>query len=33
MPGDRLPTALNFRVHENMFAEFSREIREDKKAT
>jgi hypothetical protein len=31
MPSEWLPTVLRFRVDENTFAEFSREIREDKK--
>jgi hypothetical protein len=33
MPSDWLPTVLRFRVDENTFAEFTRIIREDKKAT
>jgi hypothetical protein len=33
MPSDWLPTVLHFRVDENTFAEFTRSIREDKKAT
>jgi hypothetical protein len=33
MPSDWLPTELRFRVDEDTFAEFAREIREDKKAT
>jgi hypothetical protein len=33
MPSDWLPTVLRFRVDENTFAEFTREIHEDKKAT
>jgi hypothetical protein len=33
MPSDWLPTVLRFRVDENTFAEFTREVREDKKAT
>jgi hypothetical protein len=33
MPSNWLPTVLHFRVDENTFAEFTRELREDKKAT
>ena len=33
MPSDGLPTLLHFRLDEDMFAEFVREVREGKKAT
>jgi hypothetical protein len=33
MPSEWLPTVLHFRVDENTFAEFARDMREDKKAT
>jgi hypothetical protein len=33
MPSNWLPTVLHFRVDETTFVEFTREIREDKKAT
>jgi hypothetical protein len=33
MPSEWLPMVLRFRVDENTFAEFARELREDKKAT
>jgi hypothetical protein len=33
MPSNWLPTVLHFRVDENTFVDFTREIREDKKAT
>ena len=32
MPNDWLPTVLRFRADERTFAEFTREIREEKKA-
>ncbi len=33
MPSDWLPTVLHFRVDENTFVEFTREVRDEKKAT
>ncbi len=33
MPSDWMPRVLRFRVDENTFAEFAREMREDNKAT
>ena len=33
MPSEWLPAVLRFRVDENTFAEFAREIRKDKKAS
>ncbi len=33
MPSDWLPTVLHFRVDETTFVEFTRELREDKRAT